>query len=119
MGHIPSGFSMTTISSFKSIENKYAVNRGKDCMKKFCQSLRKHTVKIIIFTKKKNKIINKRTAATYENEKICCICKGKYENKHVKDKKYCKVSTYISLPVYEEYRGAVWFLGCVIYNKCT
>ena len=32
---IPSGFSMSTISSFKSIENKYDVYRGKDCMKKF------------------------------------------------------------------------------------
>ena len=40
--HIPSGFSMSTISSFKSIENKHDVYRGKDCMKKFCAFLRKH-----------------------------------------------------------------------------
>ena len=32
--HIPSGFSMSTISSFRSIENKHGVCRGKDCMKK-------------------------------------------------------------------------------------
>ena len=32
--HIPSGFSMTTISSFRSTENEHAVYRGKDCMKK-------------------------------------------------------------------------------------
>ena len=38
--HIPSGFSMSTVSSFKSIENKHDVYRGKDCMKKFCGSLR-------------------------------------------------------------------------------
>ena len=37
--HIPSEFSMSTISSFKSIKNKYDVYRGKDCMKKFCESL--------------------------------------------------------------------------------
>ena len=30
--HIPSGFSMSTISSIKSIENKHDVYRGKDCM---------------------------------------------------------------------------------------
>ena len=30
--HIPSGFSMSTISSFKTIENKHYVYRGKDCM---------------------------------------------------------------------------------------
>ena len=32
--HIPSGFSMSTISSFRNIENKHDVYRGQDCMKK-------------------------------------------------------------------------------------
>ena len=40
--HIPSGFSMSAISSFKSIENKHDVYIGKDCMKKFCESLREY-----------------------------------------------------------------------------
>ena len=31
--HIPSGFSMSPISSFKSIENKHDVYRGKNSMK--------------------------------------------------------------------------------------
>ena len=34
--HFPSGFSMSTISSFRSTKNKH----GKDCMKSFCESLR-------------------------------------------------------------------------------
>ena len=33
--HIPSGFSMSTISSLRSIENKHDIYRGKDCMKTF------------------------------------------------------------------------------------
>ena len=33
--HIPSSFSMSTISSFKNIENKHDIYRGKDYMKKF------------------------------------------------------------------------------------
>ena len=45
--HIPSGFSMSTISFFRSIENKHDVYRGKDCMKKFCELLREHAMKII------------------------------------------------------------------------
>ena len=45
--HIPSGFSMSTISSFISIENKHDLYRSKDCMKKFCESLRNHEMKII------------------------------------------------------------------------
>ena len=40
--HIPSGFSMSTISSFRSIENKHDVCRGKNCMKEFCKFLREH-----------------------------------------------------------------------------
>ena len=35
--HIPSGFSMSTISSFRSIENKHDVYRAEDCMKMFCE----------------------------------------------------------------------------------
>ena len=33
--HILSSFSISTVSSFKGLENKYEVYRGKDCMKKF------------------------------------------------------------------------------------
>ena len=51
--HIPSAFSMFTISSFKNIKSKNDVYRGKDCMKKFCESLREHTMKIINFKIKK------------------------------------------------------------------
>ena len=59
-GHIPSGVSMSTISSFKSIESKDDVYRGKDCMKKFCQSLREHAMKIINFKKKNMKLLTKQ-----------------------------------------------------------
>ena len=57
--HIPSGFSMSKISSFKSIENKHDVYWGKDCMKKFCESLREHAMKIINFKQKKMKLLTK------------------------------------------------------------
>ena len=39
--HASSGFSMSTISSFKSIENNHDVCRAKDCMKKLCQSFKR------------------------------------------------------------------------------
>ena len=51
--HIPSAFSMSTISPFKNIENKYDVYRAKDCMKKFCEFLRMQVTEIINFKKKK------------------------------------------------------------------
>ena len=36
-GYMPSGFSMCTISSFRSIENKQNVYRYKDCIKQICE----------------------------------------------------------------------------------
>ena len=47
--HIPSGFSMSTISSLRRIKNKHDVYRGKDCMKRFCECLREQAMKIISF----------------------------------------------------------------------
>ena len=46
--HIPSGFSMSTISSFKSVGNKHDPYTGKDYMKKFCEFLRGHAIKMIL-----------------------------------------------------------------------
>ena len=54
--HIPSRFSMSTKSSYRSIGNKHDVYRIKDCMKRFCESLREHVMKIINF----KKVIDKR-----------------------------------------------------------
>ena len=53
--YIPSGFSVSTISLFKSIEKMHDVYRGKDCMKNFCEFLREHAMKIIDFKKNKMK----------------------------------------------------------------
>ena len=53
-------FSMSTISPLKSIENKHDVYRGKDCMKKFCESLRDHAMEIISFKKKKMKFLTNK-----------------------------------------------------------
>ena len=78
---------MSTISSFENIENKDQLYRGKDCMKKFYESLRKHAIKIISFKKKKMKLLRKEQQESYENAKIYYICKGKFENKYVKEKK--------------------------------
>ena len=45
--HIPSVSSITAISSFRSIENKHDVYRGKDCMKRFSEFFREYTMKTI------------------------------------------------------------------------
>ena len=67
--HTSSGFLMSTIFSFISIENKHDVYRGKDCMKRFCELLREHALKIINFKKKITKLLTKKQQQSYENEK--------------------------------------------------
>ena len=56
-------------------------------MKKFFEFLRNHTMKKIIFKKKKMKLLSKKQQDSYENAKICYMCEGKFENKYLKDKK--------------------------------
>ena len=51
---------MSTTSSFRSIKNKHDICKGKDCMKKFCESLREHAMQIIYFKKKKMKLLTKK-----------------------------------------------------------
>ena len=97
---------MSTISSFKDIENKPDVYKGKDCMKKFCESLREYAMKMINFKKKKMKLLTKEQQESSENAnaKVCYICKEKFKNKYVKDKKYHKVRDHCHYT--GEYRGA-------------
>ena len=57
--HIPPGFSVSTMSSFKSTESNHDVYRGRGCMIKFCESLREHALKIINFKSKKMKLLTK------------------------------------------------------------
>ena len=92
---------MSTISSFKNIEKKHDVYRGKDCMKKFCESLREHAMKIINFFKE-NEVTNKKAA------RIIWKCKNllylsRKTSKQI-FKRYCKVRDHCCYT--GEYRGA-------------
>ena len=60
-------------------------------MKKFCESLREHTIKIINFKKKIIKLVTIKQQESYENAKLCYIHEKKFESKYLKDKKYCKL----------------------------
>ena len=60
-------------------------------MKKFCESLRARTMEIIIFKKKNMNVLKNKQQKSYRNPKHCCIGKEELEDKHAKEKKYCKV----------------------------
>ena len=51
--HIICRYSLSKVPTFDGTENKHDVCSDEDCMKKFCESLRKYTMKIINIEKKK------------------------------------------------------------------
>ena len=87
--HIPCGYSMTAIWRFDHIEDKHTLYRGKDCMKKFCTSLREHAKNIIDFEKKMLPL-TKEKLKSHQGAKVCYIC-GKRILKNPKGKNYQNV----------------------------
>ena len=65
---------MSTISSFRSIEKKHDVYRGKDCIRKFYESLREDAMKKLILKRNKMKLLTKEQQELYDHTKICFIC---------------------------------------------
>ena len=67
---------MPTILGFKHIRNKHTFYRGKDCMKKFCESLKEHATRIIRFKKEKILPLTNKELKSHKDP-MCYIC-GKY-----------------------------------------
>ena len=70
---------MSTISSFKKIENIHDLCRAKDYMKKFCRFLRENPMQIFNFTT--IKLLTNKQQKSYENEKVCYNGKENLEKK--------------------------------------
>ena len=71
-------------------------------------------MKIINFKKKKMNLTTKEQEESYENAKICYICKEKFENKYLEDKKYHKVRDHCLYT--GEQRGAAHIICNLKYN---
>ena len=63
-------FSISTLSSFKEIQNKHDLYKCKDYMKKIYNSLRKHALKLINFFKKIMRLYINEQLESYENTNI-------------------------------------------------
>ena len=111
--YIPPGFSMSTISSFKDIQSRHDVYRGKDYTNNFCESLREHAIKINDFKKKRIKSFTNEQEKSYGNGKMGYICNKKFEDEYIKDKNrdHCHFIC--------EYRGTAHICICICDLKCT
>ena len=68
-------------------------------MNTFCGTLRKHAIKITNFKKNKMKLLTNQQQKSYENVKMCYICKEKFEDKYAKDKKNAKLTSIVIIQV--------------------
>ena len=73
--HITSGYSLFTNCSFDATKNKLSCYRGKDCMKRFCNDLREHALKITEYEKNEMILLTYKENKSYEKQKVCYICK--------------------------------------------
>ena len=89
--HIPCEYSMLTIWALDHIESKHTLYHRKDCIKKFCGSLREHAKNIIDFEKKKVLPLTKAGLKSKQDAKACYICAKKILKKLSKSINYQKV----------------------------
>ena len=68
---------MSTIWELCHIENNPTLYCGKDCMKKFCTSLREHPKNIIDFEMNKLLPLAKEELKSNQKAKVCYICRKK------------------------------------------
>ena len=76
--NIPCGYSISTIWEFVHIEDKHTLYLQKDCMKKFCTSLKENAKNIIDFEKTKMLPLIKEELKSHQDAKVCYICVKKY-----------------------------------------
>ena len=101
------------ISTFDGIKT-LDVQRGEDCMKKFCTPFSHHAIKKSKFKKKKMIPLINEQQELYEQTKICYICKQKSEHKYTIDKTYHKVKDHCYYT--GKYRAAVYSIYNLKYS---
>ena len=73
-------------------------------------------MEIINLKKKKKKVLTYGQQKSYSNAKVCYSCKEKFEDKHAKDKKYCKVRDHCYYT--GKYRGATHSKSNLKHSVC-
>ena len=81
---------MSAMWAFDNIKNKHSLYHGKDCMKKFCNSLREHGTSVINFERNKMSplIKKKKELHSHQDATLCYICGKRFQQQFDKDKNY-------------------------------
>ena len=76
--HKPSGYSLLTSCSFDKSENKQTYYRGRDCMKRFSDDLKKHVTRITNYEIKPMDPLTEEEKESYKNQELCHICEKEF-----------------------------------------
>ena len=77
---------MSTIWALGCIENKHTLYRGRDCMKKFCETFREHAKNIVNFEKKKMLPLIHQELKPHRDAKVFYTCGKRIFKKLAKSK---------------------------------
>ena len=91
-------------------EDKRTLYDGKDCMKKFCTSLREHTEKIIDVEKWKISPLTKNKLKSHQDAKACYVYGKRILRKLSKCINYQKIATMVILQVNIEAQHIVFVI---------
>ena len=75
--HKPSGYSLRTSCSFDKSKNKPSYYIGRDCMKRFCDDLKKHVTRITNYEMKPMDPLTEEEGS-YKNQELCHICEKEF-----------------------------------------
>ena len=76
--HEPCGYSLDSVCSFDSKQDKHSFYRGKDCIKKCCSDLKELGTKIVNYEQKEMIPLTDNENKYYEEQKECYISKKEF-----------------------------------------
>ena len=106
------GYSLVTHCSFDEKNNVIDYYRGKDCLKTFCQDLRKQAKSIVDYEKKEMIKLTQEEQYKHDTRKYCFLCKKPCfedaKNNYIKKRDHCHYAG--------KYRSAAHKICNVMYN---
>ena len=102
--------------STDNIENKHSLYCWKNCMEKFCSSLREHATNVMNYEKKKMLPLTKRKLNLHQDVTECYICRKKILKKSLlKIKIIQKLETIAILPVNIGVQNIIYVIQDLLY----
>ena len=105
---------MSIVWEFDHIENKHTLYHGKDCMEKFCESLRERGKNINDSEKKKMLPLTKEELKLHQDANVCYICEKRILKQLSKSMNYWKVRDHYHYT--GKYRGAAHSIYNLRFN---